>query len=755
LIDSCGNYPHLKIIIENDSESYSSESLYNLNTPVSVSLPSSGTYQFTLSVLYDLTSIQKETITIYYCLYSLPVASSLIIPQDNAIYTPGTTVTFQVSSFSNDDDWGESCSQDLGSNTNYYEVQVTNKATSDVFIVTIADNIGTETFSEEGEYEIIVFTVLGENFVSQSSSTTLTICSNKDPSAPELRLGDTLFADGSESVELLTEDVTVSLSSGGYDCSLPETQANVFTAIVYSFSATTVTDFASAKAATQKTLEWREEDISTTTFSLPVFEASTFYKLVVIAYTESQFQSSSTSVYFSTRAAWCDPNPCVHGTCNELTKSCSCSADYTGDLCDLSVGTALLAVAIVAPVVLVVIIFCIVAFFLKRRYDVVAKRKKLIKQLKYTRVKMLMEAENIDWKTIEERLFTSSTSPTFDFALVKQIVSVTSSTESDLVAKCLVYAFAKNGFALSLFQELITDETKSAEKQTLFRSNSMATKLFKIYSRIVGLDYLLSNFAFFLDKLCRQDESQLVVKNVNKDQSDMMANYAKQTEFHGDFLNPDNATNGVDLETDYLEIELLSQKVLDHVVRTQQKLPPEITQILHSVRTEVEKSFPDSVAVAVSAFVFLRFINNALSVPESYGLLVSPPPELVRKRLIYVCKVLQTLANGAKFGAKEDFMVHFNSFIENNTEKMKRLISFAFQYFLYSFLHLFLSNSLFALLLSPLFIYLHFFIKIFLHFTSLVFFIPATAIWIGRAQRQSVHCRRRTTMSLRTIITRL
>lgn len=70
--------------------------------------------------------------------------------------------------------------------------------------------------------------------------------------------------------------------------------------------------------------------------------------------------------------------------------------------------------------------------------------------------------------------------------------------------------------------------------------------------------------------------------------------------------------------------------------------------------------------VAVSGFIFLRFICPAIVSPDSYGIVNHPLNATQRRTLILISKVLQNLANGVKFGSKESYMTPANVFLEEN-----------------------------------------------------------------------------------------
>ena len=73
---------------------------------------------------------------------------------------------------------------------------------------------------------------------------------------------------------------------------------------------------------------------------------------------------------------------------------------------------------------------------------------------------------------------------------------------------------------------------------------------------------------------------------------------------------------------------------------------------------------------ALSAFLFLRFYNCGIAVPEAYGLLDAPPNERVRRSLVLVTKVLTTVTSGARFGEKEAFMAQFNDLVDTTQKPL-------------------------------------------------------------------------------------
>lgn len=89
------------------------------------------------------------------------------------------------------------------------------------------------------------------------------------------------------------------------------------------------------------------------------------------------------------------------------------------------------------------------------------------------------------------------------------IISVTAPTEADRISKALIWLFVGSGKAHQLICETISTEIEKSKRSptnVLFRGDSVATKLFQNYSRIIALDYLWNTLANFLVQL--DNESQ-------------------------------------------------------------------------------------------------------------------------------------------------------------------------------------------------------------------------------------------------------
>jgi hypothetical protein len=89
-----------------------------------------------------------------------------------------------------------------------------------------------------------------------------------------------------------------------------------------------------------------------------------------------------------------------------------------------------------------------------------------------------------------------------DRTFLRILVAITAATEYDAVAKALVYLSHHKGIGSDLIQFFASDEVrKSTSENTIFRQNSMASKMFKFYSQIVGTRFLFFTLARVINEL--------------------------------------------------------------------------------------------------------------------------------------------------------------------------------------------------------------------------------------------------------------
>ncbi|KAH3759492.1 RasGTPase-activating protein [Pelomyxa schiedti] len=182
---------------------------------------------------------------------------------------------------------------------------------------------------------------------------------------------------------------------------------------------------------------------------------------------------------------------------------------------------------------------------------------------------------------------------------------------------------------------------------SLFRENSIATKIIKSYLRKVGSKYLTDILGPTLHEICITDR-KLTYE-----------------------VDPSKVENPEEIETNKSLLLAKVESFLTKLTSTSNidKMPPGI-KIIALFFSELSKQYyPDiNFLPIVGSFLMLRYFNPPIFSPEQYGLLpkgkaASPK---TRRNLILITKVLQNLSNGNTFKGKEAFMQCLNAYI---TEK--------------------------------------------------------------------------------------
>jgi hypothetical protein len=233
--------------------------------------------------------------------------------------------------------------------------------------------------------------------------------------------------------------------------------------------------------------------------------------------------------------------------------------------------------------------------------------------------------------------------------LVGTLLAALPATELDQVVQAVINIYAARGRALQLIEEFITTEIANSEQEeTLFRTNSIATKLCKFYAVLAGAKYLQKRLTAPVTKMCT---SKIDCE-----------------------IDPSKLADKSKLEQNLANLSSCVLSVLDSVIDAgAEALPPDMAFICSVLWRHVEAKFGNFKFAAVGGFLFLRFICPAVLTPDAHGLLQEEVPKELRRTLTLVAKVLQNISNGVEFGKKEEFMVPLNGLIK---AQIPRLSSF-------------------------------------------------------------------------------
>eukprot|EP00004_Rigifila_ramosa_P023149 TRINITY_DN6457_c0_g1_i1.p1 TRINITY_DN6457_c0_g1~~TRINITY_DN6457_c0_g1_i1.p1 ORF type:complete len:608 (-),score=172.45 TRINITY_DN6457_c0_g1_i1:115-1890(-) len=192
---------------------------------------------------------------------------------------------------------------------------------------------------------------------------------------------------------------------------------------------------------------------------------------------------------------------------------------------------------------------------------------------------------------------------------------------------------------------------QTSHPQTLFRGNSTSTRLIVGYCKFIAMPIVQTTLKPCVDQL--------------------LLNPTRSFE-----LDPEKLGEGEVLESNVKKLELVAQHFLDAIFSTADSCPIQLRVILNNLQENAKLKFPDAPPTqAVGAFVFLRLYCPALITPNQFGLCKETPPPPTRRALLLIVKILQNLANGILFGAKEAYMKPMNEFIEANLHKVRDFLA--------------------------------------------------------------------------------
>ncbi|KAL6051145.1 Ras GTPase activating protein ira2 [Balamuthia mandrillaris] len=219
---------------------------------------------------------------------------------------------------------------------------------------------------------------------------------------------------------------------------------------------------------------------------------------------------------------------------------------------------------------------------------------------------------------------------------------------AEVVARCLVDLFVQNGRFMHLIDAIIDMELeRTIHPATLFRDNTMSSHLMTAYCHNTGHDYILWMLKSVIICTISQPVESLEI-------------------------DPDRVMNAEKLQLKQ-NTQTLNDVVLmflDKITGSLSQCPPTFRYICSQLRAKVIQKFPEHKYTVIGGFFFLRFICPAIVAPDRYNIVDMEMLSGVRRPLILVSKVLQTMANGVEFGKKEPYMIPMNDFIQKNLKKV-------------------------------------------------------------------------------------
>jgi hypothetical protein len=122
-----------------------------------------------------------------------------------------------------------------------------------------------------------------------------------------------------------------------------------------------------------------------------------------------------------------------------------------------------------------------------------------------------------------------------------------------------VYLYEGRGKAMDLIFTFIEIELASGDSNTVFRQNSLATKMFKFYSKLVGIEYLFQTLARYV--------AELEASTKIEDEGNQLINTTIEIE-----IDPTKLEGG-DENVNIIQLMIIVQKLFNTIIKSAKTIP--------------------------------------------------------------------------------------------------------------------------------------------------------------------------------------
>ncbi|XP_063207344.1 rasGAP-activating-like protein 1 [Chroicocephalus ridibundus] len=247
---------------------------------------------------------------------------------------------------------------------------------------------------------------------------------------------------------------------------------------------------------------------------------------------------------------------------------------------------------------------------------------------------------------------------------------VTSGESRQDVATKLVKIFLGQGLAVPLLDYLTTRElARTTDPNTLFRSNSLASKSVEQFMKVVGLPYLHEVLKPVVNRIFEEK------KYVELDPGKMDLSRSRRISFKGSLSEARVRESSLELLKGYLG------DIVDAIVGSVEKCPLLMRVAFKQLRRRVEERFPSAQHeevryFSISGFLFLRFFAPAVLTPKLFSLREQHADPRTGRTLLLLAKALQSIGNlGLQLGqGKEPWMAPLHAVLLPSVTRVKAFL---------------------------------------------------------------------------------
>ncbi|GAB1602527.1 rasGAP-activating-like protein 1, partial [Argonauta hians] len=255
-------------------------------------------------------------------------------------------------------------------------------------------------------------------------------------------------------------------------------------------------------------------------------------------------------------------------------------------------------------------------------------------------------------------------------ASVLPILEEVCSHELNQLSCCLVRFYLSQGHIKDFLLTLTSQEVRdTADPNTLFRGNSLATKSMDNFMKMVGLHYLQETLGQVIDQV--YGDRRIVELDPTRVDSIKRRHWSSLKE-----------TNGHVLEHSRAAITGYISNIMAAILNSSLHCPAMMRIVFKHLKEQVRLKWSflysgqcmDYAYHAVSGFLFLRFFVPAILSPKLFLLQEFHPDRKVSRTLTLLAKVTQTIGNLSEPVGKEQWMFPLHQFIRDNIQDVRLFI---------------------------------------------------------------------------------
>ncbi|KAM9743014.1 rasGAP-activating-like protein 1 isoform 1-T1 [Menidia menidia] len=254
-----------------------------------------------------------------------------------------------------------------------------------------------------------------------------------------------------------------------------------------------------------------------------------------------------------------------------------------------------------------------------------------------------------------------------DSSALTMLEEVTTVESRQDVAMTLVKIYLGQGLVVPFLDYLNTREVNhTTDPNTLFRSNSLASKAMEQFMKAVGMLYLHEVLKPIINRIF--DER----KYIELDPCKIDLNRTRRISFKGAVSEAEVRDSSVELLQSYLS------SIIESIVGSVDQCPPVMRVAFKQLHKRVEEQFTepeheDVKYLAISGFFFLRFFAPAILTPKLFQLRDQHADTRTSRTLLLLAKALQSVGNlGLQLGhGKEQWMAPLHPIILRSVASVK------------------------------------------------------------------------------------